>query len=84
MLPSPHPRVLSRRLGEELVLVHLDTNQIYTLSATGGRFWELLSEGRDRDTVEASLRAEFDVSGEEVGVEIDRLLVDLARLDLVR
>ena len=84
MLPSPHPRVLSRRLGDELVLVHLDTNQIYTLSATGGRFWELLSEGQDRNAVEASLRAEFDVSGEEVGAEIDRLLVDLMRLDLVR
>jgi len=84
VLPSPHPRVLSRRLGDELVLVHLDTNQIYTLSATGGRFWELLSEGQDRNAVEASLRAEFDVSGEEVGAEIDRLLVDLMRLDLVR
>jgi hypothetical protein len=84
VLPSPHPRVLSRRLGDELVLVHLDTNQIYTLSATGGRFWELLSESRDRERVEASLRAEFDVSGEEIGAEIDRLLVDLERLDLVR
>jgi hypothetical protein len=66
------------------VLVHLDTNQIYTLNDTGARFWELLTEGGDRPTIEGALRAEFEVSDEEVAAEVDRLLGDLTRLDLVR
>jgi len=83
-LPKPHPRVLSRRLGDEVVLVHLDTNQIYALNETGARFWELLAETRDRDAAEATLRAEFDVSPDELSAEVDRLLGELVRLGLVQ
>jgi hypothetical protein len=83
-LPSPHSRVLARRLGDELVLVHLDTNQIYTLNETGARFWELLAERSDREGIEAALEAEFDVTSDEVSAEVDRLVAELASLDLVR
>ena len=66
------------------MLVHLDSNQIYTLNATGGRFWELLSETSDREAVENTLRAEFDVSEDDLHAEIDRLLAELEQLELVR
>ena len=32
-------------VGDEVVLVHLRTNRIYTLNRTGARFWELLEDG---------------------------------------
>jgi hypothetical protein len=73
-LPSPNPDVVSRRLGDEIVLVHLKTNRIFSLSPTGARFWELLSDGRARPDIEAELLREYDVSPEEVSAEIDSLV----------
>src|SRR5829696_3032146 len=45
--PRPHPDVSWRRLGDEVVIVHLKTNQIYRLNRTAARFWELVAEGSD-------------------------------------
>jgi hypothetical protein len=83
-LPEPNPRVLSRRLVDEVVLVNLDTNQIYALNETGARFWELLAETRDQEFIEAALQAEFDVTGPELNAEIDRLVAEFASLGLVQ
>ena len=82
-LPSPNPDVASRRLGDEVVLVHLKTNRIFSLSPTGARFWELLSDGRTRPEIEAELLEEYDVSREEVTAEIDSLVRMLRTEDLV-
>ena len=83
-LPSPSPDVVSRRLGDEVVLVHLKTNRIFSLSPTGARFWELLSEGHSRPEIEQALLAEYDVSQAEVSAEIDSLMRSLQAEQLVR
>lgn len=79
--PSPH--VVAQRVGDEIVLVHLPTNKIYSLSPTGARFWELLAGGSTREEIEASLRAEFAVDDVALKAEIDRITSDLARADLI-
>jgi Coenzyme PQQ synthesis protein D (PqqD) len=66
--------VVSRRLGDEVVLVHLKTNRIFSLSPTGARFWELLSDGRSRREIEAALLREYEVTPEEVSAEINSLV----------
>jgi hypothetical protein len=83
-LPAVNPDVVSQQVGDDLVLVHLKTNQIYSLNPTGSRFWELLTEGRSRAEIERTLHDEFDVEPEALGREIDALLSDLARQDIVR
>ena len=83
-LPTPNPDVVSRRLGDEVVLVHLKTNRIFSLSPTGARFWELLSDGRSRTEIEAELLREYDVSRDEVSAEIDSLMRTLEAEQLVR
>ena len=72
--PTPDPDVAFQRVGDEVVLVHLKTNQIFALNETGARFWELLAEGRDRPEIEGALLAEFDVSPRRSPREIDALL----------
>jgi len=67
-----------------VVLVHLKTNRIFSLSPTGARFWELLSDGRTRHEIEAELLEEYDVSREEVTAEIDSLVRMLLTEDLVQ
>jgi hypothetical protein len=83
-LPAPSPDVVSRRLGDEVVLVHLKTNRIFSLSPTGARFWELLSDGGTRPEIEKRLLEEFDVSQDDVSAEIDSLVTTLSAEALVR
>ncbi|HEX5583909.1 PqqD family protein [Gaiella sp.] len=84
LLPVPSPDVVSRRLGDEVVLVHLRTNRIFSLSPTGARLWELLSDGMSRPEIEQQLRDEYDVSREAVSAEIDSLVATLEAEALVR
>jgi hypothetical protein len=79
-----NPDVVFQRVDDEVVLVHLKTNQIFALNATGARFWELFAAGGDRSEIEATMLAEFDVEPDVLRAEIDALLVALAREDIVR
>ena len=62
----PNKDVVSRRVGEEVVLVQLDSDQMFSLNPTGARAWELLSEGRDLEAIEAAIADEFGVDREAV------------------
>jgi hypothetical protein len=81
---EPTDDVVGQRLGDEVVLVSLQTNRIFELNRTSGRFWELLQEETDRDRIEESLLEEFEVNGAELSGEVDRLISSLADEGLVR
>ena len=80
---QPSNEVLSRRVGDEIVLVHLQTNQIHGLNRTAARFWELLEEGQGRSAIVERLRSEFEVGEEELEAEIDELLGSLRAKGLI-
>jgi hypothetical protein len=79
----PHPDVVSRQVGEELVLVHLKTNRIYSLNRTGTRLWELLGSGCGREALERQLLDEFDVDEAQLREEIEGRLAEFAREGLL-
>jgi hypothetical protein len=82
---EPNPDVVSRRLGDELVLVHLGSNRIFRLNRTAARLWELIGEGVTTDAgLHDALRGEFDVGEEELRGEIAGTLERLRRQGLVR
>jgi hypothetical protein len=83
VLPTPSAHVVSRRVGDEVVLVHLQSNRIFALSPTGARFWELLSEGRGRQEIEVRLLEEYDISREQVSAEMNSLIEALRVEELV-
>lgn len=76
--PRPHADVSWRRLGDEVVIVHLKTNQIYRLNRTAARFWELIAEGRDRAGAERVLAEEFDVGEDDLRQETTSLVNELS------
>ena len=82
-LPRVNPDVVHRRVGDEVVLVHLERNQIFALNETGMRFWELLAEGRERHEIEETMLSEFEVEQPALAAEIDSLLERLAEARLV-
>ena len=65
--------------------MHLKTNQIFALNATGARFWELFAAGGTRPEIEATMLAEFDVEPRRARApRSTALLAALAREDIVR
>ena len=81
---EPSQDVVGQRLGDEVVLVSLETNRIFELNRTGARFWELLQSESDRSRIEQRLLEEFEVSREELSSEVDRLVKSLTDEELVR
>jgi hypothetical protein len=82
-LPAPAADTVFREMNGEAVLVNLGTNRIYSLNATGARFWSLLVEGATQEAAEEQLLQEFDVSPEELRVEMADLLRALRTEGLV-
>jgi len=70
-------------MDDEIVLVHLGTNHIYSLNETGARAWELLAEGKGREAIQETMLSEFAVSPTELSTEIDDLLAMLKNEGLV-
>src|SRR5688500_4964981 len=78
-----HPDVVSSRVGHTGGLVHLQTNRIFELNATGVRVWELLEPTRTLGEVADILLREFDVERSQLKVEIEALIESLRREGLV-
>ena len=77
------PQVVSSRLGDAGVLVHLETNRIFEVNATGLRIWELAGGGRSLGEIERTLRQEFEVDPERLRAELTALVDELTREGLV-
>ena len=76
-------QVVSSRLGEAGVLVHLQTNRIFEVNATGVRIWELAGTGRTIAEIEDHLRDEFDVEPARLRTELLALVNELSREGLL-
>jgi hypothetical protein len=79
--PSEH--VVSSRLGDVGLLVHLKTNQIFELNTTGVRIWELIGEGLELEQIVGVLGSEFAVDLEQARREVTDLVSALTREGLL-
>ena len=77
------PEVIMEHVGGEMVLVHLGTNMIYSLNATGARVWELLEAGYDESAIKRQLAREFEVDPSALEREVKGLLASLRAQRLV-
>lgn len=75
--------VISRPFGDAAVLVDLTTNEVFELNRTGYRIWELLEHVQDRQALADSLEQEFEVDRKRLESEIDELIEELRRQNLI-
>ena len=80
---KPNPNVIFRRLGDEIVLFHLETDRFYELNATAARFWELICEPDGGARLYEQLMAEFEVGSDDLTTEAEALIASLRKEDLV-
>ena len=75
--------MLWQRLDDEVIVIQLKTDQIFSLNHTGARFWELLSSGSDLAWIRGELENEFGVSSDMLTAEIEETLALLIREQLL-
>jgi len=80
----PDPDVVARRIQDEVLLVQMGSNQVYSLNRTGARLWELIAEGRSPLEASERMLEEFDVPEAELRAEMDSFLALLLREELLR
>ena len=75
---KPDADVVSQRLDDEVVLINLRTNRMFSLNRTGARAWELLQTGHDWSATRSALLYEFDVNPATLDRELEALSASLA------
>lgn len=75
--------VVAREVGEETMLLDLASGTYFGLNPVGGRFWQLLEEGRSVTECRDCLLAEFDVEEHVLDEDLRALLADLANRGLI-
>ena len=78
-----NPNVVSSRVGQAGVLVHLQSNRIFELNATGVRIWELLAEERELSEIESALQSEFNADTARLQADVSSLTDALLREGLI-
>ena len=74
--------VLSRTVGDELVLVQLDRELYFSLNATGAEIWSALQAGVDFDGIVHRLTARG-ATPDEAHHDADELICQLVSLGLL-
>jgi hypothetical protein len=77
------PDVVSREVGDEAVILHLEDGLYYGLNPVGARVWALLDGSRSLAAVADQLHAEFDAPVDRVLGDVLALAADLFRHHLV-
>jgi hypothetical protein len=76
-------RVRHREVGEDGVLVDLDSGRVIVVNEVGHYIVQMLEQPMSREVLVASLVAEFDVSAEQAEADIDTFLDELGNEQLV-
>jgi hypothetical protein len=80
---QPSTNVIFQQLGGESVLLHLETEEYYTLDETGSRMWQLLSELGDVEPVVKHLQEEYDIDEATIKRDLTILIKKLAEEGLL-
>jgi hypothetical protein len=79
----PSSDVVTREVGEETMLLDLASGTYFGLDPVGGRFWQLLEEGKPPREARDVLLGEFEVAEAQLDRDLEALLADLAANGLV-
>jgi len=78
------PRVLCKDLGDEAILLDLETETYFGLNAAGSRLWTLLTTAHTIREALAIMLEEYDVAPDELERDMGMLIDDLVLRGLLR
>jgi hypothetical protein len=78
------PQVMTRTVGDEVVVLDLATGTYFGLDPVGARIWELMGEGKTLDEICDWMLQEYEVTREELERDTLRLAEELKGQGLVQ
>lgn len=75
--------VVTREVGDETMLLDLASGTYFGLDAVGGRFWQLLEEGKSPVEARDALLEEYEVGADQLERDLENLLAELSANGLV-
>lgn len=72
-----------QEMGSGIVVLNLNTERFYELDEVGKRIWELLSDNKEYSTIVDILLSEYDVSEKQLQEDLNRLIEDLKKAELI-
>lgn len=79
----PLADVVTRRLGNEMVLLNLSSGTYFALNEVGARIWELIKDGVPPPQMIQPLLDEFETDASVLEADLGRLLDDLKAHGLI-
>ena len=79
-----HPQASDSRLGEETVILHLESGVYFGLDPVGTRIWDILAQRATPAMIRETLLGEFDVAPEVLEKDIEGFLGSLLSHDIIR
>ena len=76
--------VVCAELGDEAVLLNVETGVYFGLDSVGHTIWTLLVTGHDADQIERTLLQEFEVDANQLQADVANFLGALRARGLVR
>ena len=73
----PSGQAIESRVGDETVLLHLESGAYYGLDTVGTRIWELLKQGIDPRAICGQITRESEAEAECVEDDVRRFLEEL-------
>jgi len=77
------PTVSAESFDDEVVIIHFENGNYYSLDAFGTRVWEALEAGTTREQVLEHVRSRYRAEKEAVSRKLDMLMDQLLREELV-
>ena len=77
------PHVLSRRVGDETVLLDLESGIYFGLDGVGKRIWETICEGKSLSEAVSFIVNEYDVGKEQAADDVITFAADLVERGLL-
>ncbi len=71
------------KLGDETLLLNLDTGYYYTLDELGGLIWEMLIEQHDQEKIVERIVSEYEAERKSVESDLKTLLEELQREGMI-
>jgi hypothetical protein len=75
--------VMFNRVGDEIVILDLDSGTYFGLDAVGSRLWALIAGNHTVGEVLETMLAEYDVAAEELDRDVFQLLGELEEKKLI-
>ena len=80
---SVPPQVMSRLVGDETVLLDLESGMYFGLDGVGKRIWESIGEGLTLAEIAAVIVSEYDVQEDQAQADVIEFARDLVERGLM-